>query len=83
MCYDRFKRELYDMQDDSFTLQVRLLRKEVMDALLNGRMARNLGQGYFSDLRTAYENLLLTDIGFQRRQRADHHISTAKTLNIM
>ena len=53
-CYDRFKRELYDVEDVSFTLKVHLLWTEVMDTLLYGRAARNLGRGHFADLRTAH-----------------------------
>ena len=51
-CYDRFKRELYDMEDASFILKVHLPWTEVMDTLLYGRAALNLGQGHFADLRT-------------------------------
>ena len=32
-CYDRFKRELYDMEDAPFTLKVHLLKTEVMNTL--------------------------------------------------
>ena len=46
------------MEDASFTLEVRLLRTEVMDTLLCGHVAQNLGQGHFADLRTAHKNLL-------------------------
>ena len=42
------------MEDAGFTRKVRLLKTEVIDALLYGRMARNLGQGHFADLRTAH-----------------------------
>ena len=36
-CYVRFKRELYDMEDAPlFMLKVRLLKIEVMEALLYG-----------------------------------------------
>ena len=53
-CYDLSKRELYHMEVAWFTLNLRLLRTEVMDTLLYGRVARNLGQGHFADLRTAH-----------------------------
>ena len=33
-CYNRFKRELYDMEDGPFTLKVRMLKAEVMETLL-------------------------------------------------
>ena len=53
-CYNRFKRELYDMKHASFTIYVRLPRTEMMDTLLYRRVARNLGQRHFADLRTAH-----------------------------
>ena len=71
------------MEDSSFTLKLRLPRTEVMDTLLYGRVARNLGQRHVADLRMAHLNVLTTDIVFQRRQRAGHPISTAKTVNTM
>ena len=71
------------MEDALVTLNLRLLRTKVMGTLLYGRLAQNLGQGYFVDPQTALLNVLLTGIGFQRRQRADHQISTAKTVNTM
>ena len=42
------------MEDVSLTLKLRLLRIEVMNTLLYGRVARNLGQGHFADLRTEH-----------------------------
>ena len=33
-CYDRFKRDLYDIEDAPFTLKVRLLKTEVMETQL-------------------------------------------------
>ena len=35
-CYNRFKRELYDMEDAPFTLTVRMLKAELMETLLYG-----------------------------------------------
>ena len=42
------------MEDTSFTLKLRLLRTELMDSLLYGRVARDLGQRHFADLLTAH-----------------------------
>ena len=42
------------MEDASFTLKVRLLKTEVMDTLPYVRVSRTLGQGHFTDLRTAH-----------------------------
>ena len=79
-CYNRFKRELYDMEDAPFTLKVRMLKAEVMETLLYGCVTWTLGQEHFAELRTAHHNLLLRIIGFQRRQRTDHLMSYAKAL---
>ena len=35
-CYNRFKQELYNMEDAPFTLKVRMLKAEVMETLLYG-----------------------------------------------
>ena len=77
-CYNRFKRELYDMEDAPFTLKVRMLKGEV-ETLLYGCLTWTLGQEHFAELRTAHHNLLRI-IGFQRRQRTDHLMSYAKVL---
>ena len=79
ICYSRFKRELYDMEDVPFTLKVRMLKAEVMETLLYGRVTWTLGQEHVAELRTAHHNLLRI-IGFQRRQRTDHLMSYAKAL---
>ena len=78
--YNRFKRELYDMEDALFTLKVRMLKAEVMETLLYGCVTWTLGQKHFVELRTPHHNLLLRIIGFQRRQRTDHLMSYAKAL---
>ena len=65
-CYNRFKRELHDMEDAPFTLKVPTLKAEVMETLLYGCVAWTLGQEHFAELRTAHHNLLPRIIGFQR-----------------
>ena len=77
-CYNRFKRELYDMKDARLTLKVRMLKAEVMETLLYGCVTWTFGQEHFAELRTAHHNLLLRIIGFQRQQRTDHLMSYAK-----
>ena len=63
-CYNRFKRELYDMEDAPFTLKVRKRKAEVMETLLYGCVTWTLGQEHFAELRTAHHSLLLRNIGF-------------------
>ena len=79
-CYDRFKRELYVMEDAPFTFKVRLLKTEVMATLLYVCVTWTPGPEHFAKLRTAHRNLLPRIIGFQRRQRTDHGMSYAKVL---
>ena len=61
-CYDRFKRELYDIEEPPFMSQVRLLKTNVMETLLYGRVTWALGLEQFAKLRTARHNLLLRTI---------------------
>ena len=79
-CFNQFKRELYDMEDATFTLKVRMLKAEVMETLLYGCVTWTLGQEHFAELRTAHHTLLLRIIGFQRRQHTDHLMSYVKAL---
>ena len=79
-CCNRFKRELYDMEDAPLTLKVRMLKAEVIETLLYGCVTWTLGHMRFPELRTAHHKLLLRSIGIQRRQRTDHLMLYAKAL---
>ena len=46
---------------------------QIMETLRYGCVTQDLGLEHFAKLRTAYHNHLLRSIGFQRRQRTDHH----------
>ena len=48
--YSRFKRELYDMDAAPFTLNVRMLKAEVMETLLYGCVTWTLGKKHFAEL---------------------------------
>ena len=78
--YDRFKRELYDMEDAPSMLKVRLLKTEVMETLLHRCVPWALGLEHFAKLRTAHHKLLLRTVVFQRLQRTDHRMPCAKAL---
>ena len=65
-CYNRFRREPYDMEDALFTLKVRMRKAEAMETLLYGCVTWTLGKEHFAELRTAHHNLLPRIIGFQR-----------------
>ena len=68
------------MEDALFIPKVRLLKAE--GTLLYGptRVTWTLCRGHFAELRTALHKLLLRIIGFQHRQRTDHPMSCAKSL---
>ena len=60
-----------------------MLKAEVIKTLLYVCLTCTLGQEHFAELRTAHHKRLLRIIGFQPRQRADHHLiimSYAKAL---
>ena len=59
-CYDRFKRELCDMEGAPFMLKVPLLKTEVMETLLYGCVTWTLGLEHFVKLRTAHPKPLPT-----------------------
>ena len=67
-CYNRFKRELCDMEDAPLTLKVRMRKADEMETLLYGCMIWTLGQEHVAELRRAHHNLFQRIIGFQRRQ---------------
>ena len=79
-CYNRGKRELYDMEAAPFTPKVRMLEAEMIETLRYECVTWTLGQDHFAELRTAHDNLLPRIIGFQRRQRTEPPMSYAKTL---
>ena len=77
-CYNRFKRQLYDMEDVPLTLKVRILKAEVVETLPYGCVTWTLCQEHFAELRTAHHNLFLQIIGFQSRQRTDTSCRTPR-----
>lgn len=66
-CYNRFKRELYDVEDAPFTLQVRMLVADMAETLLYGCVTYKLRQEHFPDARTVHDNLLGRITSFQHR----------------
>ena len=80
VCYNRFKRELYDMEAAPFALKLRVLKTEVMKTLLYGCVTWTLSKEHFAELPTAHHRFLLRIIGFQRGQRTDHLCRTPRPL---
>ena len=77
-CFGRFKLELYDMDTASFTLEVRMLKSEVMETLLYECVTWTLGVEHFVVPQRAHRKILFRTIDFHRRQRTDHHMPYAK-----
>ena len=50
-CHKRLTRELYDTEVAPFTLNARMLKAEVSEALLYGRVTWTLGKQQFAELR--------------------------------
>ena len=57
---------------------MRMLKAEVMETLLYGRVTWTVANEHFAELRTAHRRFLLRASGFRRRQRTDHLMSYAK-----
>ena len=63
-----------------FAPELRMLKAEMLDALLYGCVTWTLGKEHFAELRTAHHRFLLRIVGFQRRQPTGHLMSYANAL---
>ena len=80
-CFKQFGPELHDRKTAPISLEVRMLKAEVIEILLYGFVTWTLGADHFGKLRTVHHRVLLRVIDFQRRQRADNTtLSFAKAL---
>ena len=64
--------QLYDRRNAWLSLNIRLFKGEVMEAVLNGCVTWTIRSQDFSSLRTAHHKLLLRIIGFRRKDRTGH-----------
>ena len=72
---------LYDQRNARLSLKIRLFKAEVMKAMLYGCAAWTMRSQDFSSLRTAHHKLLLSIIGFRRKDRTeDKPLSYGKVL---
>lgn len=71
-CPKRFSPELYYLTITPRSLNVRMLKAEVMETLLYRCVTWTLSAKHSTKLRTAHPQVLLRAISLQRRQRTDH-----------
>ena len=79
-CIRRFSRELFDRSRAPWRLKVRLLRAEVMEALLYGCMTWAPRRDHYRLLRRTHHRLLLRVIGYRRERGTYRQLSYAQAL---
>ena len=65
----KYSSQLYDRRNARLSLKIRLFKAEVMEAMLYGCATWTMRSQDFSSLRTAHHKLLLSIIGFRRKDR--------------
>ena len=82
MLFHRYNRQLYDRATAIVLLElkVKLLRSEVIGALLYGCDTWTLLQEGYDFLRTQHRRLLLRCIGFRKKNRTNHTLSCLSAL---
>ena len=77
----KYSSQLYDRRNARLSLKIRLFKAEVMEAMLYGCATWTMRSQDFSSLRTAHHKLLLSIIGFRRKNRTeDKSLSYRKVL---
>ena len=67
-----YSSQLYDRRNARLSLKIRLLKAEVVEAMLYGCATWTRRSQDFSNIRTAHHKLLLRVIGFRRKDRTDY-----------
>ena len=68
----KYSSQLYDRRNARVSLNIRLFKAEVMEAMLYGCATRTMYSQDFSSLRTAHHKLLLRIISFRRKDRTGY-----------
>ena len=77
----KYSSQLYDRRNARLSLKIRLFKAEVMEAMLYGCATWTMRSQDFSSLRSAHHKLLLSIIGFRRKDRTeDKSLSYRKVL---
>ena len=68
----KYSSQLYDRRNARLSLEIRLFKAEVMEAMLYGCATWTMHSQDFNSLRTAHHKLLLRIIGFRRKDRTGY-----------
>ena len=72
-CFQRYKMEIiYDRPGVRLRLKVRLLKAEVLETLIYGRMTWSPKKPDYDRLRRVHRSMLLRCLGWRKRERDDH-----------
>ena len=76
----KYTLELYDRPIAPLELNIRMLRAEVLETMLNGRVTWSPRACHYDTLRRAHHRFLTRCIGWRKHNRTDHLISYLDTL---
>ena len=79
-CFQRYKMEIYDRPGVRLRLKVRMLKAEVIKALLYGRVTWSPNKPDYDRLRQLHHSRLLRCPRWRKRKRDDHTLSYADAL---
>ena len=74
---------LYDQPSAPLELQIRMLKAEVVEAMLYGCVTWNPRACHYDMLHRAHHSFLTRCIGWRKRTRTDHPISYLETLSLI
>ena len=72
--------EIYDRPSVRLHLKARMLKAEVLEALLYGYISWSPSKVDYDRLRKAHQQMLLRSIGWRKRKREDHTLSYPNAL---
>ena len=78
--FRKYSLELYDQPSASLELKIRMLKAEVIEAMLYGCVTRSPRACHYDMLRRDHHSSPTRCIGWLKRTRTDHPISYLKTL---
>ena len=78
--FRKYTLKLYDRPSAPLELKIRMLRTDVLKAMLYGCVAWNPRACHYDTLRRAHHGFLTRCIGWRKHNRADHPISYLDTL---
>ncbi len=75
-----YSKQLYDNRHVPLSTKIRMLKAEVMEALLHGAKTWTLHTEHYVMLRQTHHTLLKRCIGFKKKHRTDHTLSYGAAL---